>query len=199
MSIYTKQIEQALGQAPPIQYEHDTPRLAMPEQKDYRPLGLHDLSPMACGYTEEVLPSTIVVKEPAELKNVYKELARITSTMHAFGHEEQQLLDKQIQTQVEHAYIAGWLGAAESRYLLSIYGYSPDTHAVAWSFGHQALRLTTTRIGCALLLVYPTTPSVSSLLRIHALGYEGVDDVGQRAEKYSLPLPLSYKAAGGHI
>lgn len=199
MPSYTKQIEEALAQAPPVRYEHGVAILAIAEPRDYRLQGLDDLSPMQCGYATEVPPAAIAVKTPAELENVYQELTRIANTGLGSGHEERKILDDGIQTQIEHAYIANWLGAEESRHLLSIHGYNPSLNTVAWSFTHQTLRLTTTRIGNALLSVYPAVLSISGLLDIQALDYESIDDVGQRAEKYALPLPLSYKAPQGHV
>lgn len=192
---YYPQIKRALSHAPRMHYEQGIP--VFPNLIKFSVFvdgddisELHDFSTAQLGYDDGELPgSTIAVKTPEQLENLYMQHLRYNRIYDKSTEE----FNRDIKHQVETADISAQLGAKDGNYFLSVSGYDPSTGAIAYSLGHQTLHLTTTLIGAALREAYPTEPSLSGLANVRSYGYDGVDDVGCRAELYSMPLPLSYK------
>lgn len=122
------------------------------------------------------------------------------------GHEiSDEMIDSSLRHEDQHARAARIAGEVSLRYGVEIFeiesegtskpriGYAPFTNIV---------ELTTTKLALAATYVHPVDPGMGDIQNVIDMGYDGVEDVAQRAIAYNteagaliIPEPLSFAAA----
>jgi hypothetical protein len=123
-----------------------------------------------------------------------QELADILDAYLAINHEHLSAAERtqEIQHEAEHGQAAMLLGAKSTTYYLEIHK-SEDGDRLGWRLAHCSQGLVTTKLGLAILNVYPREPSDGDLRQLKLLGYPSIAQVAKLAAHHSLPIPLSAK------
>lgn len=108
-------------------------------------------------------------------------------------------IDYYAHHEAEHAVCAQKLGAVAILYGLSFARAAPNPYGITIEIEGAftvARQLETTKLGAAILSIYPTHPSKDDLRDAQTLGYCGPEDIAERARTYNregwrYPIPLS--------
>ena len=187
---FEKQIRHAMESAP------DLPRQLPHSGNNNSPLtDKPDEFRVHIGPSKDVLKpgaGEVIVATTADLKQVYAEMHKLSKNVATAD------IDANAKHEGEHAIAAKKLGAHTLKYLIKLWyhdgGYS-------WQAALRMHKLSTSKLGLAVITAYPRVLSRGDQIDIEGMGYEGVREIGDRVKIFnqkvpsgqSLPLPLSYR------
>jgi hypothetical protein len=102
---------------------------------------------------------------------------------------DREALDKTLRHEGQHAEIIGLLGGS-AFHALELFE-NKEAEQTFWVISTSPYDLRTTKLGYALIRVYPEDPSPPDIHQAQAVGYRNVQHVGDVAAAYGLPQPLS--------